>query len=466
MAHLISARGSRRRHSRRDFLGFAAAAGISVPLLSSCAGGVSGNGDDADGGGGMNQVDISPPSQYRDRDYNVVMWSAMGGVNGEALDALVEKFNESQDDIYAEVQFQGPYHESAPKLTAALQAGTIPDIAMLADTFWGRFLLNDVLEPLNDYFDDGFSRADYVEALYDEGLVGDELYWLSFGRSTPLFYYNRDQFAEAGLPDRGPETWTELREWGAELSQLQVQGQALKTHAFTSGDDWQFMAAAWQFGGRLSEGLEVTIDTGGAVEAAEWQKRFVFEDDMGYMAQSAGVDFGAGVAATAMTSTGALRGIYESAEFEVGAAFLPREVDQGIPTGGMGFSILKDAPQERKDAAFELLRFLGRPDNAAEWTLATGYLPIIKAAVDEPELAQTLADDPNFSVAVDQLPEAQPSDAIRSFLPNGTDLIIAGIQRVYSNRSDQPQDVFNQVADQLREGADGIRDAYERYFGA
>ncbi|WP_166353703.1 ABC transporter substrate-binding protein [Phytoactinopolyspora limicola] len=452
-----------RRHSRRDFLGLAAAAGISVPLLSSCAGGV--GGDDDDSGGGMGQVDVNPPSQYRDREYNVVMWSAMGGVNGEALDALVEKFNESQDDIYAEVQFQGPYHESAPKLTAALQAGSIPDIAMLADTFWGRFLLNDVLEPLNGYLTDDFNRDHYVETLFDEGLVGDELYWLSFGRSTPLFYYNKDLFAEAGLPDRGPETWTELREWGAELSRLTVEGQSLKTHAFTRDDDWQFMAAAWQFGGRLSDGLDVTINDGGAVEAAEWQKRFVFEDELGYMAQSSATDFGAGVVATAMTSTGALRGIYENARFEVGADFLPAEVQRGVPTGGMGFSILKGASQERKDASFELLKFLGQPANAAEWTLATGYLPIIKAAMDEPELAQRIAEDPNYSIAIDQLPEAEPSDAIRSYLPNGTDLIIGGIQRVYGNRSEAVQDVFDQVADELRAGADNIRDSYDRYFG-
>jgi len=28
-----------------------------------------------------------------------------------------------------------------------------------------------------------------------------------YARSTPLFYYNKDHYAAAGLPDRAPETW-------------------------------------------------------------------------------------------------------------------------------------------------------------------------------------------------------------------------------------------------------------------
>lgn len=38
-------------------------------------------------------------------------------------------------------------------------------------------------------------------------------YWIPFARSTPIFYYNRDAWAEAGLPDHGPETWNEFAEW-------------------------------------------------------------------------------------------------------------------------------------------------------------------------------------------------------------------------------------------------------------
>ncbi|UFU06764.1 ABC transporter substrate-binding protein [Ruania halotolerans] len=444
--------------NRRTFLGLGAA-GLSAPLLASCAGDIS------SGEGELGQVDFSAPSQYRDREMNVVLWSATGGTNGEQLQELIDGFNESQTDIYAEVQYQGGYEESGPKVTAALQAGSVPDVAMFADTWWPRFLLNDVLEPMDDYFTADYNSDSYVGQVFDEGSASGSTYWISFGRSTPLFYYNKDYFTEVGLPDRGPQTWTELREWAAELNQLQVSGQALPAHAFSSGDDWPFMAMIWQFGGRISDGLEIHIDGAEAVEAGEWAQRFIHDDNFGYLAQSPNTDFGAGVVATTVGSTGSLRGIYEEADFEVGAAFLPQESTHGVPTGGNGFSMFKNVPAERKEAAFEVLKYLGSPASSAAWTLGTGYLPVVAAARDEPELAEVLAADPNFNAAAEQLEISQPTDAVRQMVTDSTATIISGVQEIFSNGSTDVRATFDNVAAQLRDGAESVQDDYEQWFG-
>ena len=444
--------------SRRAFLGLGAA-GLSVPFLASCAGGA--NTADEE----LGQVDFNAPSKYAGREMNIVMWSATGGHNGDVLQELVTKFNDSQEDIYAEVQFQGGYEESGPKLTAALQGGSVPDIMMFADTWWARFLLNDVLEPLDDYFDDEFNGSMYQETLYNEGVVNGSTYWLSYGRSTPLMYYNKDVFAEAGLPDRGPETWDELREWGPALREVKAAGKPIGVHAFNPSDDWPFMAMIWQFGGRISEGLDIQIDQQGAVDAGEWAQEFIFEDDFGYLSQSPTTDFGAGVVATTVGSTASLRGIYEEADFEVGAAYLPSQVTTGVPTGGNGWSLLKGVPQERKEAAFEVLKFLGQPENAAAWTLGTGYLPVITEAANEPELAEVLAEDPNFSAAADQLELSEPTDAVRTFVTDSTSTIISGIQQILSDQSTDVQTTFDGVADTLRDGAEQIQDSYDEWYG-
>lgn len=445
--------------SRRSFLGLGAA-GLSAPLLASCAGNL-----DAGGSEELGQVDFNAPSEYSDREMNVVMWSATGGTNGEKLQELIDGFNESQTDIYAEVQYQGGYEESGPKVTAALQAGSVPDIAMFADTWWPRFLLNDVLEPMDDYFTSDYNADSYVGEIFNEGSASGSTYWISFGRSTPLFYYNKDYFAEAGLPDRGPETWTELREWGAELNKIQASGQALPAHAFASGDDWQFMAMVWQFGGRISDGLEILIDGDEAIEAAAWAQQFIHGDGFGYLAQAPHTDFGAGVVATTVGSTGSLRGIYEEADFEVGAAFLPQQVTHGVPTGGNGFSMFKNVPSERKEAAFEVLKYLGTPASSAAWTLGTGYLPIVTGASDEPELAEVLAEDPNFNAAAEQLEIAQPTDAVRQMVTDSTASIISGVQEVFSNGNTDVQSTFESVAVKLRDGAESIQDEYDQWFG-
>lgn len=443
--------------SRRTFLGLSAA-GLSVPLLASCAGGATN--DDAE----LGQVDYKAPSKYADREMNIVMWSATGGSNGDLLQDLVTKFNDSQEDIYAEVQFQGGYEESGPKLTAALQAKSVPDIMMFADTWWPRFLLNDVLEPLDDYFDDEFNGSMYVDALYNEGVVDGGTYWLSYGRSTPMMYYNKDRFAEAGLPDRGPETWDELKEWGPELNKLKVSGKPLAVHAFDPADAWPFEAMIWQFGGQISDGLEPMIDQQGAVDAGTWAQKFIFEDKYGYMAQSPKTDFATGVVATTVRSTASLRGVYEESDFEVGTAFLPSQVTSAVPTGGNGWSMLKGVPQERKDAAFQLLKFLGSAENAAAWTVGTGYLPVIKEAVNEPELAEVIADDPNFSVAADQLVNAQPQDPLITMVPGSTSTVVSGIQQIFSDQSKDVQTVFTGVAEKLRDDAESVQASYDKWY--
>ena len=74
----------------------------------------------------------SVPKQYANR-VRVVFWSSYGGVNGKAVDKIVAKFNDSQQDVYVEVQFQGSYDDVAQKVAAALVAKQAPDLAILSD---------------------------------------------------------------------------------------------------------------------------------------------------------------------------------------------------------------------------------------------------------------------------------------------------------------------------------------------
>ena len=43
----------------------------------------------------------------------------------------------------------------------------------------------------------------------NEGNRDGQQYWIPFARSTPLFYYNKELFTEAGLTD-APKTWDEF----------------------------------------------------------------------------------------------------------------------------------------------------------------------------------------------------------------------------------------------------------------
>jgi sn-glycerol 3-phosphate transport system substrate-binding protein len=86
--------------------------------------------------------DAAAPAQEA---LTVLFWSSFTGKNGETETELVKRFNESQSDVVIDYQFQGSYEETAQKVTAALQAGTAPDISLLSDVWWFKFYLNQVL---------------------------------------------------------------------------------------------------------------------------------------------------------------------------------------------------------------------------------------------------------------------------------------------------------------------------------
>lgn len=186
----------------------------------------------------------------------VVYWGFSGGVNEKTDGEVVAKFNESQKDVKVLVQVQGSYEETANKLTNALAAKQAPDLALLSDVWWFKFLRAKALQPMNDYITaEKLNSAEFVESLWNEGVRKGVQYWIPYARSTPLFYYNMDIFAAAGI-QKAPTTWQELTDMAPKL--IKKDGDNLKVAAFShvngaSYNAWVFMPVAWQFGGGYSD---------------------------------------------------------------------------------------------------------------------------------------------------------------------------------------------------------------------
>jgi sn-glycerol 3-phosphate transport system substrate-binding protein len=96
-------------------------------------------------------------------------------------------------------------------LTGAIQARNAPEVVLLSDVWWFKFYLSKSLQPLDDLMKaENINPTDYVEVFYKETVRAGKQVVLPFARSTPIFYYSKDAWAKAGLPDRGPKTWDEF----------------------------------------------------------------------------------------------------------------------------------------------------------------------------------------------------------------------------------------------------------------
>ena len=64
--------------------------------------------------------------------------------------------------------------------------------------------------------------------------------------------------------------------------------------------------------------------------------------------------------------------------------------------------ILTDDPQ-KVEAAWEYVSYLTTAENNAEFALATGYLPIRKSELDNPDIQKALSENALYSIAFKQL---------------------------------------------------------------
>lgn len=451
-----SQRPARSRTTRRQLLG-AGLLAAGTPLLSGCFGLGATEGLVLDQPGGMT------PDEFRDRR-RVVIWSSYTALNAEILQKNIDAFHEAQDEIYVEVQIFDGYEGVESKLAASLQARQVPDIAVLSDVVWNRFYLAEALEPLKGYFDADFGEDAFDERFLDEGTVKDDIWWLPFARSTPLFYYNREIFEAVGLPDRAPETYTEWAEWGREVTGYVHNGNTVSMRAYIGGDDWYFQGAIWAFGGAYSDGLDLELTTEASIAALEYDRAFIHDDGSGYLAADATGDFSSGACATVLQSTGSLGGIKDAATFDFGCGFLPTEQTTGVPTGGGGLSILTYASEQRKRDAWEVIKYLSTGQASVDWTLGSGYVPCTKAAIEAPEIAARSAEDPRYQVAIDQLEIAQGPDIARRYVPETIVEAMNAIQSVYS-AGESATDALARMQKELEPAVERVREKYEQRVG-
>lgn len=390
----------------------------------------------------------------------ITYWGSFSGALGEAEQAMVQRFNESQSDVQVEYQFQGSYEETAQKFTAGLQANTIPDVILLSDVWWFGFYVAGAIAELDALAQQaGVDFADYEPVLLNEGKRRDKQFWIPFARSTPLFYYNKDIWAEAGLPDRAPETWAEFSEWAPQL--VQRDGDTLTRAAFMHPNGasyiaWLFQGVTWQHGGQYSQpDFTMTMTDPNTLRAAQFYQDTA--NSLGWAGLSADInkDFIGGVAASMLASTGGLAGITAQAQFPVGVGFLPKETAFGCPTGGAGLAIPSGTPDEKKLAAMTYIAFATNPEQAGIWSRDTGYMPVRISTKQSPEMTAFFEANPNFKTAVDQLPLTRAQDAARVFVRNGDQIIGRGLERIVVN-GEAPSAVFAEINDELTSAAEPI----------
>ncbi len=337
----------------------------------------------------------------------------VGGPLTKIIDKFTSDFTEANPDIKVKAVYTGNYDDTSIKTQTAIRGNTPPDLAVLVATEIYTLIDMDAIVPLDDFIaKDGGSQYinDFLPAFMEDTLYNGKIWSIPFQRSTPVLFYNKDAFKDAGLdPEQPPKNWDELADYAQKLVVKDSAGNVSRWGVEIPNNAG---VAQWLFGGfclqnsvngenlATNDGKRVLIDTPENVEALQFwidlahKYKVMPEGIIDWSATPS--DFISGKTAMMYHTTGNLINVKTNAKFDFGVSFLPGKKRYGAPTGGGNFYIFKDISQERQEAAYKFIRFITEPERAAQWSVDTGYVAPRKSSHETETLKNTMLPFPRL----------------------------------------------------------------------
>lgn len=343
------------------------------------------------------------------------------GVAGDlasTMEEMVREFNNSQDGIVVEAIFSGGYRETMERAQTAFLSGNPPEVAVLDAPATFDLMEIGAIAPLDSYIEaEGGEEyiSNFLPGFMEIARVEGQTWSMPFQRSTPIFFYNKDHFRNAGLdPETTPRTWSEVHEYAEAL------------HESFEDDDkyavqipinfWLLKPLVLQAGGELDspDGRNVAIDTPEMREAFEYMLDLV---DSGYMAPirqwaPSVSDFIAGNVSMLYNSTGSLGHVRSSVDFDFGTGFLPVHEREVVIEGGGNFFIFQ-TDERKQQAAWDFVKWMTEPERAAQWSIDSGYVAVRSDAYDLPMYREHVQRYPDALTAFEQM---QSVEVERNFM--------------------------------------------------
>jgi len=403
---------------------------------------------------------VSADSESASGPVTITFWHSMGGVNGDALTYLVNKFNsENQSGITVDAQFQGQYDDAINKLKSAQIGNMGADLVQIYD-IGTRFMADSGwIIPMQELIDgDGWDAGQIEPNIAAYYSIGDQLYSMPFNSSTPILYYNKDMFDKAGVTEI-PDSLEGIAAVGDDLLGKGGAGEVISLsiygwffEQFTCKQQKDYVNNG---NGREAAATAVEFDQNGAAvkTLTAWKELYDkgYAPNVGHGGDAGLADFSAGKAAMTLGSTASLKQILNdvNGKFEVGTAYFPKVSSEdagGVSIGGASLWALNNNDPVRQAAVWEFVKFLVSPESQAYWNAQTGYFPVTTAAHDEQVFKDNIAQYPQFQTAIDQLHDSSPESAgaLLSVFPEARKIVESEIENMLNGGT--PEDAAAKMA--------------------
>jgi multiple sugar transport system substrate-binding protein len=314
----------------------------------------------------------------------LTFWHGYTEADGDVLQGIVDDFNASQSDITINTEVK-TWASIDDTLLTALSAGEGPDIVAMPAERLPVYADKGAFAELDDFYSDESSNtANLLPGAVAMVEIESRKYAVPTGFVPLAVYYNTALFEAAGVT-AFPATWDE---WVATAKQLTVDedgdgtpeqyGVVLPDHATVANGLWPSLFYG-NGGDIVSEVVDAVIDSPENAATLEFWRSAIVDDKI----SPTGVDgvgadelFSAGKAA--MTIGGPwMASIATENNIEYAIAPIPAgPVAQAASAIGVAMAVTVDADDNARAAAEKFFAFFLNDDNAAAWSLGSGWPPL------------------------------------------------------------------------------------------
>lgn len=301
-----------------------------------------------------------------------------------------EPYHSWDDEVMAECgaqagvevrQLSVPADQLVPKALRMASSHSLPDVLVLDGSDMPQFAAPGGLVPLAEL---GMPPDELSEGARSFGSYDGTYYGAARSVNSLGLFYDKDVLAEEGVEP--PQTWDELRETAAALTEGDRYGLAISALSTEDGV-YQFLPWLWSNGGD-----ERRLDEPEAVEALEFVSSLI---ENGSASRSAvnwtqadvNDQFIAGNAAMMINGPWQKPVLDEHPDVDWGVVEVPvpeEGADPVAPIGGTTFTVpVNSENPEREEVAGALVKCLTAPDAQLEWSTKANNVPVAPQAAEE-----------------------------------------------------------------------------------
>ncbi len=362
-----------------------------------------------------------PEGGYDGSEVTVKFYHTMGSNLSDVLDIYIEEFNKLYPNIHIAYEKIGGYDDVRNQISTELSYRTEPNMAYCYPDHVALYNLTGAVATLDNIIDstievtraDGTKeilglteeqKNDFIKGYYEEGMqFGDGLmYTMPFSKSTEVLYYDKTFFEANGLTP--PTSWDEMEALCGRIKEIDRDSIPL---GYDSEANW-FITMCEQYKSPYTSATGEHYLFNNDVNKAfvkrfrEWYGKGWVTTQKLYGSYTSGLFtstngtrcymcIGSSAGATHQRPAAGDDGSYP---FEVGITSIP-QVDQSnkkIISQGPSICIFKKENPQEVIASWLFLKYLiTSVEFQAEFSMASGYVPVIKSVSENPTYADFIS---------------------------------------------------------------------------